>query len=67
MEQVEEQQEEEKGEEEEEEMNAVQLNKDIVKDIRRKTTVHRETRGHTHHASSPYMRREEVEASPLIY
>lgn len=66
MEQVEEQQEEE-GEEEEEEMNSVQLNKDIVKDIRRKTTVHRETRGHTHHASSPYMRWEEVEASPLIY
>lgn len=48
------------------EMNSAQLNKDIVKDIRRKRTLHRETGGHTHHASFPYMRWEEVEASLLF-
>lgn len=47
-------------------MNSAQLNKDIVKDIWRKTTLHRETRGHTHRASFPYMRWEEVWASLLF-
>lgn len=48
------------------EMNSAQLNKDIVKDIWRKTTLHRETGGHTHYASFPYMRWEEVWASLLF-
>lgn len=48
------------------EMNSAQLNKDMVKDIWRETTLHRETGGHTHRASFPYMRWEEVWASLLF-
>lgn len=45
-----------KDTEEEEQMNTVQLNKDILKDTWRNTSVHRETADHTHHVSSPYMK-----------